>query len=394
MPLSSGASVFPFTVLVKPAGADCNLACRYCFYLDKASLYPDSPRRMSEAVLEAYLRQLFASQPSGEILVSWQGGEPTLMGLDFYERSVELVEQYRRPAQRVSYSFQTNGILLDEAWCAFFKAHHFLIGLSLDGPAGMHDAYRVDRGGHGSFARVRHAWDLLQENQVETNILCAIHAANANQPLEVYRFFRDELQASFLQFIPIVEPLPPDSSGRVRVSPRSVRPEQFSSFLVKIFDEWVRHDVGAVFVQAFDSALAAWCGLPASVCVFQEVCGSALILEHNGDLYACDHFVEPAHRLGNILESPLADLAASPRQRRFGLDKRDHLPLPCRTCDVLFACRGECPRNRFLRLSVEEAPLNYLCKGYKHFFHHIDASMRRMAELLRLGRPAMEIMRN
>jgi uncharacterized protein len=379
----------PFHLLVKPTGAACNLACEYCFYLEKESLYPGAGFRMSDEVLRAYIKQLLASQPF-EVNVSWQGGEPTLMGLDFFQRSVAMVKKYRRPGQQVTYTLQTNGTRLDDAWCSFFKQNGFLIGLSMDGPAELHDAYRVDKAKHGSFDSVRRAWDLLQKHQVETNILCAVHAANAPHPLEVYRFFRDELQARFIQFIPIVEQSAP---GEPSVSPRSVKPEQYGQFLSDIFDEWVQHDVGTVFVQAFDSALASWYRVPASICIFQETCGQSLILEHNGDLYSCDHFVEPAYLLGNILQIPLVELVASSRQRQFGLDKRDRLPDYCRNCDVRFACHGECPRNRFLKTpDSRESGLNYLCAGYKLFFHHVDMPMRRMADLLRQGRAPAGIM--
>jgi len=388
-----------FQILVKPTGSRCNLACEYCFYLDKAALYPGSSFRMSDEVLDAYIRQYLASQQIPEVSVSWQGGEPTLMGVDFYRRAVELVRKYQRPGQRVSYSLQTNGILLDEQWCSFFKQHDFLIGLSMDGPAEFHDAYRVDKGGKGSFERVRCALELLQKHRVEVNILCAVHAANVAHPLDVYRFFRDELGARFLQFIPIVERSRGEAAPGVEaqsalVSPRSVCPEPFGRFLIEIFEDWVHHDVGTVFVQAFDAALACWCRIPAGICVFQETCGLALVLEHNGDLYSCDHFVEPAHYLGNILETPLIKLVASPRQRQFGLDKRERLPVVCRSCDVRFACHGECPRNRFpAEPGSAEDELNYLCEGFKLFFHHVDRPMRRMAGLLRQGHAPAEIMR-
>ena len=413
-----------FHLLAKPTGAACNLACEYCFYLSKALLYPGSRLRMTEEVLESYIQQLLAAHRTPEVCVAWQGGEPTLMGLDFFKRSVELAKKYRRPGQQVTYTLQTNGTRLDEAWCAFFKKNNFLIGLSIDGPSEMHDAYRVDKGGLGSFDPVRRGWELLQKHKVDTNILCALHAANASHPVEVYRFFRDELQGRFIQFIPVVEqftppPAPPRIAesaiqggqirpspdggysrplGGARVSERSVRPEQYGSFLIGVFEEWVRQDVGRVFVQIFDSALASWSGLPANVCIFQEQCGLSLALEHNGDLYSCDHFVEPEFRLGNILETPLSELAASSRQRQFGLDKRERLPAYCRACEVCFACHGECPRNRFLRPPGEALPgneeggVNYLCAGYKMFFRHIDQPMRRMAALLRQGRAPAEIM--
>ena len=379
-----------FSLLAKPSGAACNLACAYCFYLDKEQLYPGSSLRMPDEVLKAYIKQLLRSQHGPEVSVAWQGGEPTLMGPDFFQRSVALVNRYKRPGQQVSYSLQTNGTRLDETWCAFFKEHAFLIGLSVDGPRAMHNAYRVDKGGQGSFDQVQRAWELLQEHEVDTNILCAVHAANECQPLEVYRFFRDTLQARFIQFIPIVERQEPGTGSLV--SARSVQPAAFGHFLVEIFDEWVRRDVGRVFVQTFDSALASWYGLPANVCIFQETCGLSLVLEHNGDLYACDHFVEPAHRLGNILQTPIRELVGSSRQRQFGLEKRERLPGACRQCDVRFACQGECPRNRFVKAPGEQEGINYLCAGYQLFFHHIDAPMRRMAGLLRQGRVPAEIM--
>ena len=340
------------------------------------------------------------------------------MGLDFFRHSVELVNTYKRRGQRVTYSMQTNGTLLDDDWCAFFKQHDFLIGLSIDGAPEMHDAYRVDKGGQGTFGQVRRGWDLLQKHDVDTNILCAVHAANGSHPLEVYRYFRDTLQARFIQFIPIVERMSPGNGLRVEkgeldlagwengcsvqgddvVSSRSVKPGQYGSFLIEVFEEWVHHDVGTVFVQTFDSALASWSHIPASVCINQQVCGLSLVLEHNGDLYSCDHFVEPAHRLGNILETPLVELAGLPRQHQFGLDKLDRLPADCRGCDVLFACHGECPRNRFIGYSAAGAMgdgdhgLNYLCAAYQLFFLHVDRPMQIMADLLHRGQAPAEIM--
>ena len=361
-----------FHLLIKPAGADCNLECKYCFYRGKEQLYPGSSMRMTDKVLRTTIKQLLSSQPAPEL--AWQGGEPTLMGLEFFKRSVELVNKFKQPGQRVSYSLQTNGTRLDDAWCAFLKENGFLVGLSMDGPEEMHNAFRVDKGGKGSFAQVKRGWDLLQKHKVDTNILCAVQAANASQPLEVYRFFRDELQATFIQFIPIVE-----REGAL-VSQRSVKPEEYGRFLNAVFDEWLQRDVGRVFVQMFDSTLASWCSLPANVCVFQETCGLALALEHNGDLYSCDHFVEPGFRLGNILESSMVSMVNSARQRQFGLEKRELLPAICQSCDVRFACHGECPRNRFMRSPDGEEGLNYLCEGYQLFFRHVDGPMRRMAE--------------
>jgi uncharacterized protein len=409
-----GQSSSSFHVLVKPTGAVCNLNCRYCFFLSKEALYPGSDFRMSEAVLEAYIRQLFeAHSHAPEVSVSWQGGEPTLMGLDFYRHAVEVVERYKQPGQRVLYTIQTNGTRLDDEWAAFFKGHNYLVGLSLDGPREMHDAYRVDKGGAGTFDRVMRGWHVLQEHGVDTNILCTVHAANADHPLEVYHFFRDELGAQFLQFIPIVERVTPElrrlsrrgwgetTDGRRplyrqeghMVTPRSVKPKQFGAFLIGVFDEWVRRDVGRIYVQHFDVALANWVGEPPGICVFSETCGLALALEHNGDLYACDHYVEPGYRLGNVLETPLGEMVTSEQQRRFGRDKRATLPRYCLACDVRFACHGECPRHRFDRTPDGEEGLSYLCAGYKLFFHHVDGAMRFMTNELRQGRAPANVMR-
>jgi uncharacterized protein len=407
--MNSAAS--PFHLLAKPTGSKCNLDCTYCFFLSKEMLYPGDRLRMSEQMLETYIRQLLEAQPLGEVNVAWQGGEPTLMGLDFFKRSVEYVEKHRNPAQRILHTMQTNGILLNDEWCAFFKEHSFLIGLSIDGPKEMHDAYRVNKGGEGSFDQVMRAWETLYRHCVEVNILCTIHAANADHPLEVYRFFRDQLRAAYMQFIPIVErttqeslpvanlgwgerpgtdrPLYTQRGGLVTV--RSVGAEQFGRFLIAMFDEWVQRDVGKVFVQTFDVALGSWLGQH-NLCIFSPTCGGALALEHNGDLYSCDHYVEPDHLLGNILKTPMAELVASKKQRTFGQHKLDSLPRYCRECEVRFACHGECPRNRFITTPDGEPGLNYLCAGYKLFFNHIDPAMKTMASMLRQGRFADEIM--
>ena len=385
-----------FHVLGKPSGATCNLDCTYCFFLSKEKLYPGSRFRMSDETLEAYLRQLIESQRGPLVTIAWQGGEPTLMGLDFYRRAIEFERKYARPGVTVQHTMQTNGILLNEAWCEFFREHNFLIGLSLDGPQAMHDTYRVDKGGAPTFSKVMRAARLLREHGVEFNILTTVNAANADHPLEVYRFLRDEVGARFIQFIPIVERI--NEGGEIgfqegsRVSERSVRPEQWGTFLIAIFDEWVRRDVGAVFVQMFDAALASWAGEAPGLCIFSETCGDALALEHNGDLYSCDHFVEPKYLLGNIGQQHMIELVASDQQRRFGLHKRDSLPRYCRECEVRFACHGECPKNRFLDTPDGEPGLNYLCAGYKAFFTHIDGPMRVMAGLLGRNRAPAEVM--
>jgi uncharacterized protein len=375
-----------FHVLAKPAGARCNLACRYCFYLSKQEFYPGGTFRMSDSLLEEFLRQYIEAQQVPAVTIAWQGGEPTLMDLDFYRRSVELAEGFAKPGMQVGYTIQTNGTLLDEEWCKFFKQHNFLVGISIDGPKALHDAYRVDRRGRGTFARVMEGLALLQEHGVEYNILCTVHAANGDHPLDVYRFFRDEAGAQFVQFIPIVE-----REGDT-VTDRSVGPAQWGRFLCTVFDEWVRHDVGEMFVQHFDAALAAWVGHPPGLCTFAPVCGAAVVLEHNGDLYSCDHFVEPDHYLGNITATPLAELVGSAQQQRFGQDKRATLPRFCRECPVRFACHGGCPRNRFATTPDGEPGLNYLCEGYRTFFGHINLPMRIMADLLRQGRYADEVM--
>jgi uncharacterized protein len=382
-----------FHVLGKPTGPICNLDCTYCFFLSKEALYPGDRFRMSDETLEAYVTQMVQSQTGPEAVLAWQGGEPTLMGVDFFRRSVELAEAAKRPDQTLHHSMQTNGTLLTDEWCELLAEKGFLVGISIDGPPALHDAYRVDKRGKPTHAKVLRGLELLQRHGVDVNVLCTVNAANQDHGAEVYRYFRDELDASFIQFIPIVER--DNETGFQEgdtVTDRSVEPEAWGRFLIEVFDEWVVHDVGRVFVQMFDAALASWVGAPAAVCIFGETCGDALALEHNGDLYSCDHFVEPAHLLGNILETHMLDLVSSPKQRAFGAAKRDTLPRYCRECSVRFACNGECPKNRFIRTPDGEEGLNYLCAGYLAFFTHIDGLMRVMAQLLRSGRYADEVM--
>lgn len=401
-----------FHILAKPTGALCNLNCTYCFFLSKETLYPGSRFRMADDVLEAYLRQLLESHREPEVAVAWQGGEPTLMGLDFFKRAVALVEQLKRPDQTIQHTIQTNGTKLDDDWCSFFKTNNFLVGLSVDGPKEIHDTYRVDKGGRGTFDAVMRGWELLRRHAVDVNILCTVHDANQDRPLEVYRFFRDTMGAEYFQFIPIIErateatlPIANEGWGERRdggrplytlegnlVTERSVRAEAYGNFLIAIFDEWVSSDVGRIYVQHFDSALANLVGVPGAVCIFAETCGNALALEHNGDLYSCDHFVEPDYKLGNIRETHMIDMVSSPRQVQFGLHKRDSLPRYCMECEVRFACHGECPKNRFITTPDGEPGLNYLCAGYKAFFKHISRPMMMMATLLKQGRFADEVM--
>jgi uncharacterized protein len=384
-------------VLAKPTGSACNLNCSYCFYLKKELLYPGGNFRMSDEVLENYVRQLIESHRSDKVTVAWQGGEPTLMGVDFYRRAIELQEKYRRPGMTFENTLQTNGTLLNDEWCEFFRENDFLIGISIDGTRELHDAHRMDRTGAATFDRVMKGLRLLQKHRVEYNVLVTINHVNANHPLEVYQFLRDEAGATWMQFIPAIERLTEGSvtmrQQGTTVSDRSVESEQWGNFLIAVFDEWVRRDVGKIFVQTFEAAVRNWLGMGSSgMCVFDPVCGHGLVLEHNGDLYSCDHFVEPAYLLGNILRQHMIDLVGSKRQRKFGRDKFDTLPLSCRQCEVRFACHGECPKNRFLTTKDGELGLNYLCHGYKAFFQHIDKPAQIMAQLIRRGSPAEQVM--
>ena len=383
-----------FHVMAKPAGARCNLDCAYCFFLKKEALYPGSDFRMSDEVMEAYIRQTLEAHHVPEVTIAWQGGEPTLMGLDFFRRAVEVEKRYQKPGTRIENTIQTNGVLLDEEWCEFLRENGFLVGLSMDGPREMHDAYRHDKGGKSVFDKVVHAVRLMQQHRVEFNTLCTINAVNSLHPLEVYRFFRDELKASYLQFIPIVERANETGfqEGEV-VTERSVRPEAYGRFLIEIFDEWVKRDVGKMFVQTFDGVLASWLRGYSSLCVFQPACGQGVALEHNGDVYSCDHFVEPRYLLGNVMQTPLADLVSSDKQRQFGQAKSATLPRHCRQCQYLFTCHGECPKNRVLTSPHGEPGLNWLCVGLKAFFEHTQRPMKIMAELLRKGRLAEEVMK-
>ncbi len=384
-------------VLAKPTGSTCNLECAYCFYLQKERLYPGSRFRMSDEVLESYISQLIECHRTDTVTVSWQGGEPTLMGVDFYRRAMALQEKYRRPGMRFENTLQTNGTLLNDEWCEFLRENNFLVGISIDGPRTLHYSHLVDSAGNPTFERVMRGLRLLQKHGVEHNVLVTVNRTNADHPLEVYRFLRDQANTTWMQFIPAIErsnggtgTLTQDGTA---VSERTVGPEQWGAFLTDIFDEWVRNDVGRVFVQTFEAAVRSWLHLPSSgMCIFDPTCGHGLALEHNGDLYACDHFVDPEYLLGNILQTHMGELAGSERQRKFGRDKLESLPGCCRECEVLFACHGECPKNRFLTAPDGEPGLNVLCAGYKHFFRHIDRPLKILAELLRRGLPAEQVM--
>ena len=384
-----------YQVMIKPCGPRCNLACEYCYYLSKQGLYPNSDFRMSDALLEDFTRQYIQSQRGQQVAFAWQGGEPTLMGIEFYRKAIAYQEKYNRLGLRIENTIQTNGTLLTEEWAAFFRENRFLVGISLDGPPELHDIYRTDQAGQGSADRALAGLALLQEHDVAYNILCTVHQGNVAFPLEIYHYFRDALGAQFIQFIPIVER---DNKTGYQVgnklTSRSVSGKQYGDFLIAVFDEWVRRDVGEVFVQLFDTALSHWLGMAGGgLCVFEPTCGLALALEHNGDLYSCDHFVEPRHKLGNITKTAMEDLVRSHQQARFGRSKLEALPAYCRDCDVLFACHGGCPKNRIGHTPDGEFGLNHLCEGYRAFFAHIDQPMRRMANLLRQGKPAAEIMK-
>ena len=393
MPIEQGSPPASFHVLAKPAGAICNLDCDYCFFLAKEELYPGSTFRMTPTVLEAYVSQLLAWHAAPEVSIAWQGGEPTLMGLDFYRQVMDLVARHRRPGQVIEHTIQTNATLLDSAWAQFFAEHDFLVGVSIDGPAQLHDVYRRDKAGKPSFDRVVRGVRVLQDHGVRWNALTTVNRANEEHGLEVYRFLRDELGAEYIQLIPVVErPSPGGIPVGAEVTDRSVRPDGYGVFLSEVFDEWVRRDVGRVYVQMFDTTLANYLDVPGSMCVHAATCGTALALEHNGDLYSCDHFVEPDYLLGNITETPMLELISSPEQVAFGQAKRDSLPDYCRGCSVRFVCHGGCPKDRFTLTPDGEPGLHYLCPSYKAFFAHVDKPMRYMAGALRSGRYADDVM--
>ena len=401
-----------FHVMAKPTGATCNLDCEYCFFLSKEMLYPGSRFRMAADLQETYIRQLMESQANvPELIMAWQGGEPTMMGLDFFRRAIELQATYANPGQRVLNTLQTNGTLLDDEWGEFLSENGFLVGISIDGPREMHDAYRVDKGGKPTFDRVIRGLDVLKRHGVDWNVLTTVHAVNGDHGRDVYRFLRDGLGADFVQFIPIIERATPETiqiadsgwgsgvHGRPLyvqdgglVTHRSVTGEQFGRFMIDVFDEWVRHDIGTVYVQMFDTSLAHWYGEPGGMCVHAETCGTLLAIEHNGDLYSCDHFVEPNYLLGNIKDKHMLELISLPQQVKFGQDKRDTLPEYCRSCDVRFACNGGCPKDRFIATPDGEPGLHYLCAGYKDFFHHVSEPMEQMAQLLRAGEAPSDLM--
>lgn len=392
----------PLYVMLKPAGSACNLACEYCYYLEKSRLYGDVRGRvMSEELLERFIKEYIQSQTMPQVLFTWHGGETMMRSLSFYKRAVELQKRYAE-GRRIDNCLQTNGTLLTDEWCEFLRENNFLVGISIDGPQEFHDAYRRDRQGRPSFFQVMKGVRLLKKHGVEWNAMAVVNDYNADYPLEFYHFFK-ELDCRYIQFTPVVERLGRREDGLrlsaasqeeadTELAPFSVTPEQWGIFLCTLFDEWVREDVGRFFIQLFDSTLANWVGEQPGVCTLGRTCGHAGVMEFNGDVYSCDHFVFPEYRLGNIYERPLAEMMYSPEQLAFGADKHESLPRQCRECEFLFACNGECPKNRFRRTADGEPGLNYLCAGYHRFFRHAAPYMDFMKRELLAQRPPANVM--
>jgi uncharacterized protein len=375
-----------FQVMAKPIGAICNLDCHYCYYLKKEFLYPeDSAFRMSDEVLERYILQQIEAAPGPAVNFAWHGGEPTALGLDYFKNIVALQKKHKPEGKKLTNGIQTNGTLLDEEWCRFFAAERFSVGLSIDGPRELHDAYRVDKGQKPTHKQVLRAFRMLNEHSVHCDVLCVLHDRNVRHPTQVYRFFKD-IGVEFLQFLPLVER---ENGG---VSPRTVPAGAFGAFLCAVFDEWVRNDVGKIAIQIFDEAARPQAGLEHSLCIFRETCGDVPVVEHNGDFFSCDHFVEPAYRVGNIGEKHLGELVESPAQRAFGEAKKGSLPRYCRECEVRAMCNGGCPKDRFIRTPDGEEGLNYLCEGYKRFFIHSRPYLKKMVELWEGGEPIEKLM--
>lgn len=377
---------YSFNVVARPCGISCNLGCVYCHSTAQGAAGAEGGVRMSDALLEAYIRQYIDAQRVPEATFVWWGGEPTLLGLPFFEQVVQLQQKHRRPGMEIHNVFHTNGMLLDDAWCRFLAHHGFLVGLSADGPRRQHDTFRLDRTGQPTFLRASRACTLLAKHCVAYSINCRVHAGNAGHGREVYRFLRDELRATAIQFLPVIEHVYEDGVFTDALTTRSITPEAFGAFLIDVFDEWVMHDVGYVHVQMFDMALAVWSGEQAGSCTFEETCGLNMALDHNGDLFSCSRFADAKHLLGNIHTTPMRALVSSERQWQHGESKRETLPQQCRECSVRFVCNGGCPSDRFIQTETGEPGLNYLCKGYHAFFTHIDRPMRMMVEEINAGR--------
>ena len=392
----------PLYVMLKPAGAHCNLACKYCYYLEKNKLYPTAQRHlMSDEMLEQFTREYIEAQTMSQVLFTWHGGEPLLRSIDFYRKALSLQQKYAG-GRRIDNVIQTNGTLLTDEWCEFFAQNHWLVGISIDGPQPYHDHYRLTAAGKPSWQKVMQGIKLLKKHGVEWNAMAVVNAYNANHPLEFYRFFKEN-GCQFLQFTPIVERLTRHEDGRtlasladkdeISLSEASVAPEQWGYFLCAIFDEWVRKDVGKIFVEIFDCTLANWMGISPGICAYSKECGHAGVMEHNGDVYSCDHFVFPEYKLGNIRDHSLIDMLYGEQQQEFSRLKHSSLPRQCKECDMEFACHGECPKNRFMKDKYGDSGLNYLCPGYYHYYQHVAPYMDYMKQELMSQRPPSNIMK-
>ena len=392
----------PLYVMLKPAGAHCNLACKYCYYLEKNKLYPTAQRHlMSDEMLEQFTREYIEAQTMSQVLFTWHGGEPLLRSIDFYRKALSLQQKYAG-GRRIDNVIQTNGTLLTDEWCEFFAQNHWLVGISIDGPQPYHDHYRLTAAGKPSWQKVMQGIKLLKKHGVEWNAMAVVNAYNVNHPLEFYRFFKEN-GCQFLQFTPIVERLTRHEDGRtlasladkneIPLSEASVAPEQWGYFLCAIFDEWVRKDVGKIFVEIFDCTLANWMGISPGICAYSKECGHAGVMEHNGDVYSCDHFVFPEYKLGNIRDHSLIDMLYGEQQQEFSRLKHSSLPRQCKECDMEFACHGECPKNRFMKDKYGDSGLNYLCPGYYHYYQHVAPYMDYMKQELMAQRPPSNIMR-
>ena len=392
----------PLYVMLKPAGAHCNLACKYCYYLEKNKLYPTAQRHlMSDEMLEQFTREYIEAQTMNQVLFTWHGGEPLLRSIDFYRKALSLQQKYAG-GRRIDNVIQTNGTLLTDEWCKFFAQNHWLIGISIDGPQPYHDHYRLTAAGKPSWKKVMQGIKLLKKHGVEWNAMAVVNAYNVNHPLEFYRFFKEN-GCQFLQFTPIVERLTRHEDGRtlasladkdeISLSEASVAPEQWGYFLCAIFDEWVRKDVGKIFVEIFDCTLANWMGVSPGICAYSKECGHAGVMEHNGDVYSCDHFVFPEYKLGNIRDHSLIDMLYGEQQQEFSRLKHSSLPRQCKECDMEFACHGECPKNRFMKDKYGDSGLNYLCPGYYHYYQHVAPYMDYMKQELMAQRPPSNIMK-
>lgn len=392
----------PLYVMLKPAGAHCNLACKYCYYLEKNKLYPTAQRHlMSDEMLEQFTREYIEAQTMNQVLFTWHGGEPLLRSIDFYRKALSLQQKYAG-GRRIDNVIQTNGTLLTDEWCEFFAQNHWLVGISIDGPQPDHDHYRLTAAGKPSWKKVMQGIKLLKKHGVEWNAMAVVNAYNANHPLEFYRFFKEN-GCQFLQFTPIVERQTRHEDGRtlasladkneIPLSEASVTPEQWGYFLCAIFDEWVRKDVGKIFVEIFDCTLANWMGVSPGICAYSKECGHAGVMEHNGDVYSCDHFVFPEYKLGNIRDHSLIDMLYGEQQQEFSRLKHSSLPRQCKECDMEFACHGECPKNRFMKDKYGDSGLNYLCPGYYHYYQHVAPYMDYMKQELMAQRPPSNIMK-